>query len=68
VLPIFRLLQSLGELDERHMFNTFNMGVGMTITLTADAADKALALLNASGVTAYAIGEVVSGDAGVTLC
>ena len=68
VLPIFRLLQRMGELDERHMFNTFNMGVGMTITLPASEADKALALLGAFGVDAYVIGEVVSGDAGIALC
>ena len=68
VLPIFRLLQSLGELDEQHMFNTFNMGVGMTITLPSAAADEALALLHASGVNAYVIGEVVAGDEGITLC
>ena len=68
VLPIFRLLQRLGELEEAHMFNTFNMGVGMTITLPAAQADKALALLLASGVDAYAIGEVVADDAGITLC
>jgi len=68
VLPIFRLLQSLGGLEEKHMFNTFNMGVGMTITLPAAEAQKALALLNASSVTAYPIGEVVAGDAGFSLC
>ena len=68
VLPIFRLLQTLGELDEQHMFNTFNMGVGMTMTLPPTAADEALALLHASGVSAYVIGEVVAGDEGITLC
>jgi len=68
VLPIFRLLQRLGELEERHMFNTFNMGVGMTITLPMGEADKAIALLCALGVDAYAIGEVVAGDAGIELC
>jgi phosphoribosylformylglycinamidine cyclo-ligase len=68
VLPVFRLLQRLGELEEKHMFNTFNMGVGMTITLPASEADKALALLGASGIDAYPIGEVISGDEGITLC
>ena len=68
VLPIFRLLQRLGELEEKHMFNTFNMGVGMTITLPANEADEALALLGAFGVDAYRIGEVVAGDAGIELC
>ena len=68
VLPIFRLLQKLGELEERHMFNTFNMGVGMTITLPAGEADKAIALLRALGVDAYVVGEVIPGDAGIELC
>jgi len=68
VLPVFRLLQRLGDLEERHMFNTFNMGVGMTITLPAGEADKAIALLRALGVDAYVVGEVVAGDAGIELC
>ncbi len=68
VLPIFRLLQSLGELEEKHMFNTFNMGVGMTLTVPASQADRAIALLQAGGVDAYVIGEVVSGEEGVILC
>ncbi|HWQ07292.1 MAG TPA: phosphoribosylformylglycinamidine cyclo-ligase [Feifaniaceae bacterium] len=68
VLPIFRLLQALGELEEKHMFNTFNMGVGMTLTVPADQADRAVALLQTGGVSAYAIGEVVSGKEGVILC
>ena len=68
VLPIFRLLQALGELEEKHMFNTFNMGVGMTLTVPASQADRAIALLNENGVSAYGIGEVVSGEEGVILC
>ena len=68
VLPIFALLQKLGELDERHMFNTFNMGVGMTITLLQPQVEPAIALLEAQGVRAYPIGEVVSGGEGVLLC
>ena len=68
VLPVFRLLQKLGELEEQHMFNTFNMGVGMTITLPKGEADKAIALLSALGVDAYVVGEVVAGDAGIELC
>lgn len=68
ILPVFRLLQRLGELEEQHMFNTFNMGVGMTITLPVSEADKAIALLNTFGVDAYPIGEVVSGEKGIALC
>ena len=68
VPPVFRLLQRLGELDKAHMFNTFNMGVGMTITLPQAQAEKAIAHLAANGVEAYIIGEVVSGDEGILLC
>jgi phosphoribosylformylglycinamidine cyclo-ligase len=68
VLPVFRLLQRLGELDEKHMFNTFNMGVGMTITLPAERADKAISLLREHDVEAYVIGCVVPGSEGIALC
>lgn len=68
VLPIFRLLQALGELDETHMFNTFNMGVGMTITLPKSQVSGAIALLAAADISAYPIGEVVSGGEGISLC
>jgi phosphoribosylformylglycinamidine cyclo-ligase len=68
VLPIFRLLQRLGELGEAHMFNTFNMGVGMTVTLPATEIDKAISLLAGYGVQANPIGEVIPGDAGIALC
>ena len=68
VLPVFRLLQALGELEEKHMFNTFNMGVGMTLTVPASQADRAIALLSESGVCAYVIGEVIQGEEGVILC
>ncbi len=66
--PVFRLLQRLGEMEERQMFNTFNMGVGMTIALPAEAAEEALRQLHASGVMAYAIGEVTAGAEGIVLC
>ena len=65
---LFRLLQTLGGLEERQMYNTFNMGVGMTVTLPADRAETALAILKAEGVDAFRIGEVTAGDEGVTLC
>ena len=68
VLPVFRLLQRLGELDETHMFNTFNMGVGMTVTLPRADVERAIAHLAANGVEAYGIGTVVSGDEGIVLC
>ena len=68
VPPVLRLLQRLGVLEERHMFHTFNMGVGMTIALPAARADEAAALLGGLGICAYRVGEVVRGDGGVALC
>ncbi len=68
VLPIFDLLQKTGGIPERDMFNTFNMGVGMCVTVAKEDADKALATLRAAGEDAYVMGEVVASDEGVTLC
>ena len=67
VPPIFRLIQKEGNIPERDMFNTFNMGVGMTAVVPAEQADQALRLLKAAGEDAYFLGEVVSGQ-GVELC
>jgi len=68
VPPVFHLLQSLGGIGEREMFNTFNMGVGMTVTVPAAQADRAVAHLRAQGVEAYLIGELIPGEEGVLLC
>lgn len=68
VLPVFRLLQRLGELEEEHMFNTFNMGVGMTIALPQSEAERAISLLSEFDIAAYVMGEVISGGGGVALC
>ncbi len=68
VLPIFKLIEKVGNVPERDMFNTFNMGVGMSITVAKEDADKALEVLCAAGEDAYIIGEIVSGDEGVILC
>ncbi len=62
---VFDLLQKKGGVDRRDMFNTFNMGVGMSITVAKEDADRALEVLRANGEDAYIIGEVVSGDDGV---
>ena len=62
--PIFAMLQSMGSIPERDMFNTFNMGVGMTVIVSPDDADKALAALD----DAYVIGEIVESDERVILC
>jgi phosphoribosylformylglycinamidine cyclo-ligase len=50
------------------MFNTYNMGVGMSITVAADEVDMALEILRANGEDAYVIGEIVKGDDGVIIC
>ena len=67
VLPIFDLIAKTGNIPERDMFNTYNMGVGMIVTVPANEADKALEILNACGEDAYVIGEIVKSDEGVIL-
>ena len=66
-LPIFDLIQKTGNIPERDMYNTFNMGIGMVLALPAAQAQQALEILSAAGETAYQIGEVVSGEDGVVL-
>ena len=67
ILPIFNLIQKEGNISERDMFNTFNMGVGMSIVVSADEAEKALEILKANGEDAYIIGEIVEGSEKVIL-
>ena len=67
ILPIFNLIQKEGNISERDMFNTFNMGVGMSIVVSKDEAEKALEILKANGEDAYIIGEIVEGDEKVIL-
>ena len=62
VPPIFGLIAEKGGIPERDMFNTYNMGVGMSVIVPADRADKALEVLRAAGEDAYVIGEVAEGD------
>lgn len=68
VLPIFNLLQAVGGIKERDMYNTFNMGIGMVITVEAGIADSVLRYLNENGTKAYIIGEIIKGEAGVDIC
>ena len=68
VLPIFDLIAKTGNIPERDMYNTYNMGVGMSIVVPASEVDTALEILRANGEEAYVIGEIVSGDDGVVLC
>lgn len=67
ILPIFDLIQREGNISERDMFNTFNMGVGMSVVVSSEDREKALASLKASGEEAYVIGEIVSSDDKITI-
>ena len=63
--PIFNVIEQTGGISNRDMFNTFNMGVGMSVVVAAEDADRAIEILKANGEDAYIMGEVVTGDAGV---
>ena len=67
VLPIFDIIAREGNVPERDMFNTYNMGVGMTVTVDPADVEKALTILKANGEDAYVLGEVVEGEKGVEL-
>ena len=68
VPPIFNIIQKMGKIPERDMFNTYNMGVGMCVTVAKTDADKALEILRANGEPgAYILGEIVAGEKGVEL-
>ena len=62
ILPIFRLIAEKGGIPERDMFNTYNMGVGMSIVVSAADADKAIRILKDNGEDAYVIGEIVESE------
>lgn len=66
-LPIFDVIQRVGNIPEHDMYNTFNMGVGMVAAVSAKEADKALEILRANGEDAVVIGKVIKGDEGVIL-
>ncbi len=68
VLPIFDLIAKRGNIPERDMYNTYNMGVGMSIVVDKADADKAIEILKANGEDAYLIGEIVVGEESVVLC
>ena len=68
VLPIFDLIARTGNIPERDMFNTFNMGVGMIVSVDKNDADKAIAAIKAAGEDAYVLGELVESDEGVIIC
>ncbi len=68
ILPIFDLIAKTGNISERDMFNTFNMGVGMSVVVSKDEADKALQILRANGEDAYIIGEIIKSEESVVIC
>ena len=67
VLPIFDLIAKTGNISEHDMFNTFNMGVGMSIVVPAEEQEKALSLLKENGIDAYVIGKIVASDEKITI-
>lgn len=68
ISPIFKLLAEKGNIPERDMFNTFNMGVGMSVVVAKADAEKALEILKANGEDAYIMGEIIPSEEGVVIC
>lgn len=68
ILPIFDLIAKRGGILEHDMFNTYNMGVGMSVVVSKSDSDKALCVLRANGEDAYVMGEIIKGDEGVVIC
>ena len=67
VLPIFKLIAERGGISERDMFNTFNMGVGMSIVVAPEDADRAIEILKSCGEQAYVLGSIIKSDVKITL-
>lgn len=67
VPPVFGLIAKTGGIPERDMYNTFNMGAGLVLSVAAEDASRAVAAISAAGEKAYIIGECVSGEKGVEL-
>ena len=68
ILPVFDVIAKTGNISERDMFNTYNMGVGMSVVVAKEDADTALAALRAACEDAYIIGEVIKGEDSVVIC
>ena len=68
VLPIFDLIAKTGNIPERDMFNTFNMGVGMCVTVAPEDVDKSLSILKDEGIDAYVLGHIEESEEKVTIC
>jgi len=67
-LPVFKLLERVGNFEKIQMYNTFNMGIGMVIAVNDDSANNIIKYLNEKNEKAYIIGEIVEGESGVDLC
>ena len=67
VLPIFKLIQENGKIEEEMMYNTYNMGIGMVLAVDSAQADAAIAAIEASGEKGYQIGVIESGEKGIRL-
>ena len=68
MMPIFRLIEEKGGISEHDMFNTFNMGVGMSLIVAPEDAARSLEILRANGVDAYVMGGIVESEDKVVLC
>lgn len=68
VLPIFELMQDMGQLDRLSMYNTFNMGIGMVIVVSKEDAEKTVSFINSIEEQAYIIGEIISSEKEVEIC
>lgn len=66
--PIFGLMQKKGNVEEKMMYNTYNMGLGMVLALDPADVDRAVAAIQKAGENAYVVGKVQSGEKGVTIC
>ena len=68
VPPIFKMLQTDGEIEEDMMYNTFNMGIGLVLAVAPEDVDTTMEAIKAAGETPYVIGNIEAGEKGVTLC
>lgn len=68
VLPIFNLMKDLGNIEDKALYNTFNMGIGLVLIADNGMADEILKTLESMGEKAYIIGDVISGEGGIELC
>lgn len=68
VLPIFDMIAKQGNIPERDMFNTYNMGVGMSVVCAKEDADKAIEVLKTNGENAYIVGEIAEGEEKIKIC